>query len=146
MGRLARAGAAILVAIAATTFVLEGTALASPARCDEKVLLDWSDNGRVDGVYPLHCYEAAIRSMPTDLRDYTNASDAIERALAQATAKSGRTTDRIGGANAQISQVPASRAAAIPVPLLVLAGICLAVLAAGGFGWVARRQRARRGA
>ena len=62
---------------------LAGYATAAPD-CGERVLLDWSDNGRVDRVYPLRCYEEAIDALPTDLRDYTDAEDVIERALQSA--------------------------------------------------------------
>jgi len=45
------------------------------------VLLDWSDNGRVDHLYRLSCYEDALDDLPSDIRDYTDAADVIERAL-----------------------------------------------------------------
>ena len=41
--------------------------------CGKKVLNDWWDNGRVDRLYPLHCYEEAIDSIPADIRDYSDA-------------------------------------------------------------------------
>ena len=43
---------------------------------------DWYDNGRVDNLYPLHCYEDAIDQIPKDLLDYGSAKDDILRALA----------------------------------------------------------------
>ena len=48
------------------------------------MLGDWSDNGRIDRVYALPCYEEAIATLPTDIRDYTNASDVIDRAMTTA--------------------------------------------------------------
>ena len=48
------------------------------------MIADWSDNGRVDGVYTLDCYQTAIDAIPVDLRDYTNAADVISRALTAA--------------------------------------------------------------
>ena len=49
--------------------------------CGKKVLADWFDNGRIDRLYPLNCYEEAIDAIPDDLRDYADAEDVITRAL-----------------------------------------------------------------
>jgi len=46
------------------------------------VIRDWYDGGRVDGVYPLRCYRAAIRALPEDVLQYSDARIEIERALA----------------------------------------------------------------
>ena len=58
---------------------------ASPAGaatpCGKKVLGDWFDNGRIDRLYPLNCYEEAIDAIPPDIRDYADAQDVITRAL-----------------------------------------------------------------
>jgi hypothetical protein len=42
------------------------------------------NDGRIDRVYRLRCYEEAVDSLPPDLRDYTNAAEVIERALQSA--------------------------------------------------------------
>ena len=42
---------------------------------------DWYDDGRVDGTYPLHCYDDAIEILPRDVRDYSSAKEDIQRAL-----------------------------------------------------------------
>jgi hypothetical protein len=145
MGRMARACAGILVMIAATLAALVGTATAAAGSCEKKVLLDWSDNGRVDGMYPLECYHRALTSMPSDLRDYTNASDAIQRALASATTRSASSTnDETSGVAAGADvQVGGPGPAEIPLPLIALACVSLAVLAAGSLGWIVRRRRGR---
>jgi hypothetical protein len=44
------------------------------------VLSDWAD-GRIDRAYPDPCYEAAIDTMPEDLRAYSTAKDDISREL-----------------------------------------------------------------
>lgn len=59
------------------------TASAADA-CADQVLFDWYDNGRVDRVYQLRCYEEAITALPPDLRDYTDAAEVIDRALQSA--------------------------------------------------------------
>src|SRR5206468_3971887 len=75
--------------LVALVFVLSAAAAlaaASPAgavttKCGNAVLLDWYDNGRIDKLYPLNCYEEAIDGIPPDIRDYADAADVITRAL-----------------------------------------------------------------
>lgn len=50
--------------------------------CESRLLHDWAD-GRIDGVYPLSCYRAALRSLPADLEVYSSARDDIAQALSQ---------------------------------------------------------------
>jgi hypothetical protein len=54
---------------------------AGAASCGKRVIDDWYDNGRVDGSYPLRCYDDAIDALPRDVRDYSSAKDDIARAL-----------------------------------------------------------------
>src|SRR5215831_1042538 len=65
--------------------VVAALSVASPAGaatpCGKKVLADWYDNGRIDRLYPLNCYEEAIDAIPDDIRDYADAEDVITRAL-----------------------------------------------------------------
>lgn len=145
MDRMARACAAISIVIAGIGTPLVGTASASSVSCEQKVLTDWSDNGRIDGMYPLHCYEAALAEMPSDLRDYTNASDAIQRALTRASNRgaSSGTDDSLPVAAGTGVATAGPGPSDLPLPLLILAGISLAVLAVGALGWVARRRRGR---
>jgi len=63
----------------------EKTAATAPTRsptCASRLLHDWGD-GRIDGIYPLSCYRAAMRSLPTDLEVYSSAQDDIAQALSQ---------------------------------------------------------------
>ena len=80
--RILRTFVAVL-ALAVSGFAALSTA--SPAgaatECGKKVLADWFDNGRIDRLYPLNCYEEAIDAIPDDLRDYADAEDVITRAL-----------------------------------------------------------------
>ncbi len=91
--RLAIVGAFVLgivVAVAAAVLVgrhgpsrsAEATQPAAPTGCAERLLADWAD-GRIDGVYRLPCYRAAMRSLPTDLRVYSSAADDIGAALSK---------------------------------------------------------------
>lgn len=50
--------------------------------CAQRVIRDWYSGGRVDKLYPLGCYRAAIRALPTDVLEYSDADKEIARALA----------------------------------------------------------------
>ena len=52
--------------------------------CAQRVIRDWYSGGRVDGTYPLACYRAAMRALPEDVRQYSDADREIARALAYA--------------------------------------------------------------
>jgi hypothetical protein len=57
---------------------------ATDSSCGDAVLRDWFDNGRVDRLYALACYEEARASLPQDIRDYSDADEVIRRALSAA--------------------------------------------------------------
>ena len=64
--RRRRVGALIVIAAAAFTLVLapaSGVAGSLDA-CAQRVIRDWYSGGRIDDVYPLACYRAAIRALP----------------------------------------------------------------------------------
>jgi hypothetical protein len=164
--------------------VLAALALAGPApaasskNCAKAVVADWYGDGRVDKVFPIHCYQEAIRSLPIDVLDYSNAKQDILRALAfarkgekdpgpsggaQPTGNGGGSTDDGGsgpggsgptgggsdpggggtGTDA-IDAVDTSGPSSLPIPLLILGGLALLLLAAGGAGYLSRRSQARR--
>ena len=155
---------------------------AGAASCGKRVIDDWYDNGRVDGSYPLHCYDDAIDALPRDVRDYSSAKDDIERALqarmngqgappatsdptpggstepgddpgsdepGETTGASGsdgpsKPGDESGVPEAGAGDVDTASSSSVPVPLLVLAGLALLLVAAGSMGYLARRLQARR--
>lgn len=162
--------------VATLALALSGLAAlstASPAgaatECGKKVLADWFDNGRIDRLYPLNCYEEAIDAIPDDLRDYADAEDVITRALQAALrgelapggvdptpndndpGSNGGSNgsggepggDGDSGSNPQAApDVDTSGPSSVPIPLLVLGGMSLALLAAGGLGYLSRRRNA----
>ena len=137
-----------LIAVLAFSGILspEGTRAAEPT-CSESVLADWFDDGRIDRVYPLSCYEDAIATLPPDLRDYTDASDVIGRALTSAARAQ---TDAPAGQDPTETQVTADAleisSASIfplPLPLILLFGVALTMLAAGALSSLARLRRGR---
>jgi hypothetical protein len=146
-----------LVGAALAALALAGPAAASP--CGDKILADWFDNGRIDRLYPLHCYEEAIDSIPADIRDYADAEDVISRALQAAVggklapggrdptpgvgSGGGNGTSGSGNGNGEaVAGVDTSGPTSVPIPLIVLGGMSLALLAAGGLGYLSRRRQA----
>jgi hypothetical protein len=171
-----------LAALAATILAATGTALAlaAPAAqaakpCWERVLDDWVDNGRIDGVYSSSCLEAARRHVPEDIRAYSDFEDRIDDAMrARAIQSAGgggnqtppeqTTTGGNGSSKPQPEPQPkadgsgprdegpisavlstgTNDANSIPLPLIILAGLALLLMAAGATGLVARKVQARR--
>ena len=76
--------AGLAIVAASLTAALPADASSTDA-CAQRVIRDWYDGGRVDGVYSLRCYRAAIQALPEDVLQYSDARDEIERALAYAT-------------------------------------------------------------
>jgi len=136
--------AAVVLATLLAAFVASSTAVAAPP-CSKAILDDWLDNSRIDRIYDLPCYEAAIAAIPSDLLDYTDAADVIARAFQNVSGK--RLERQLEGPSTIESPPPGvvppvdSTASAFPVPLLVLGGMSVVLLAAGGLGYVQRRRR-----
>jgi hypothetical protein len=153
---------AFLVAVAVLTAWVGGTAEpagAASKSCADQVVADWYGDGRVDKIFPIHCYQDAIRSLPIDVLDYSNAKEDILRALAFA--RKGKPdpgpsggaqptgNDDPNGPNdpddpSAAGGVDTSGPSSVPIPLLVLGGLALLLLAAGGAGYLSRRAQARR--
>ena len=153
----------VLSAVASLSFA---SAAGAATKCGQRVLADWYDNGRIDKLYPLNCYEEAIDAIPDDIGPYVDAEDVITRALQGAMRNeldpggcdptadgsaddcTGQSGDGKGGNSGSDStgqvlpEVDTSGPSSVPVPLLVLGGLSLALLAAGGLGYVSRRRQA----
>jgi hypothetical protein len=125
------------------------------------VASDWFSDLKVDGTYPPHCYREAIKHLPPVTDSYSTARDEIRRAMlyaiAHPTKPSGpANTPTLGeglgpgeGGDAGLIQsllekLGPKNADAIPLPLLVLAGISLLLLGTAGASYVARRVQAKR--
>lgn len=188
-------------ALAAATLLAAALmiATAAPATaatpCWKRLLNDWYD-GRIDNVYPVHCYEDTLKHLPEDISVYSSARDDILRALQSARAQlrakhetfntntpvpvettghgsssggtTGSTTTTAAGGTAPggtdagggtptspgrkpppglpgvAQQLNTSSPSSVPVPLLVLGGLALLLVAAGGVGLVVKRAQGRR--
>jgi hypothetical protein len=148
-----------------------GRAAAAGTPCWKTLLNDWYD-GRIDGSYARHCYNDALKHLPADVSTYSSAHDDILRALQSAIARQGKgghkvgpgtlikpppggkkagsgsdTTTTAGGRKPEpglANKLNPSSPSSLPVPLLVLGGLALLLVAAGGAGLIAKRIQARR--
>ena len=152
-------------------------AVAQPARaasagtpCWKVLLNDWYD-GRIDGSYPRHCYNDALKHLPADVSTYSSAHDDILRALQSAIAKQEKAGHKVGPNTLIVPPASPTKGSAqrhdddrprpkgtrlasgplnpgspssLPMPLLVLGGLALLLVAAGGAGLIAKRIQARR--
>jgi hypothetical protein len=146
-------------------FVAAGPATAA-APCWKTLINDWYD-GRIDSIYPVTCYQQALKHLPEDVQTYSSARDDIRAALAsRLTPKknggtgvvppgkggSGPTSgggskgrDGGGGPVQEVAKKLGPKdATSFPIPLIVLAGIAGLLLAAGAAGFATRRMQARR--
>jgi len=188
--RRRRVGVLIVVAVALSLTLPAAPAVAgSLDACAQRVIRDWYTGGRVDNVYPLGCYRAAIRALPADVLQYSNADQDIRRALAfarrgradpgneslanapragatappaeettspgegtQSAAESTTSTAEARPSPVANEAVPPPRkarivaetspaAAAVPYPIVALAGLSVVLLATGAAGWLASRRR-----
>jgi hypothetical protein len=48
--------------------------------CWKTLINDWYD-GRIDGIYAIHCYRDALKHLPADVETYSSARDDIKQAL-----------------------------------------------------------------
>jgi hypothetical protein len=134
---------------------------AKPSKnCAEQIIADWFPDQRIDLIYELPCYRAAIRALPKDVLVYTDAPADMQRALsfarknqpdpgrpgsepAPTTTDATDTTDTAAGGGTPGGGTPdTSGPSSVPVPLIVLGGLAVLLLAAGGAGYISRRMRA----
>jgi hypothetical protein len=164
-------------AFGAGTAAAAGTAAKSKPPCWKVLINDWYD-GRIDGIYEIHCYRDALQHLPADVDTYSSARDDIRQALQKRITQghnggtsgggaggggssgggasgggtsgsgSGSSGNGTGSASGPIGSAfdatKPAKADSLPVPLLVLGGVAIVLMAAGGAGFLARRTRMRR--
>jgi hypothetical protein len=164
---------AAIVLLTAVAALAVAPAQAAKKPCWERVLDDWLDNGRIDGVYSTRCLEDARRHLPEDLRAYSDIEEKIDsRILAnvrtpegsgsndepattstktnltpeeaeEITRRAGDDPDRAGPIDDVLNPRPTS-ADTIPLPLIILAAFALLLLAAGAAGFAQRKLKGRK--
>jgi hypothetical protein len=163
----------LAAAIGASLGVSEPAQAKSLSKCSSALINDWLFDGRVDKTYPVHCYREALKDVPEDQIVYGTLRQDLTRALQSAIRQHGGHVTRdtlvapIGGpTNGGGSDGPNGTGAtggkgfvhwvahalgpntadSIPIPLLILGGLALALMAAAGVSLLARRMQARRAA
>jgi len=151
---------ALTLCMTALALGAAGPASAAPP-CWKALINDWYD-GRIDETYPPSCYTEAIQHLPQDVDTYSSAKDDIQRALLAVLRQdrgqaptydpnaplAGSSGSSDGGSKGiiirAIEWLGPSNADAVPLPLLILAGVAFLLLAAAGGSFVNRRLQARR--
>jgi hypothetical protein len=146
----------------------------SMSSCSKALIHDWLVDGRVDKTYAVHCYREALKGVPEDQVVYGSLRQDLTRALQSAirqhgghvtrdtlvvpiggSSSGGGNGDGSGGAGATgngglihwlAHTLGPNTADSIPVPLLILAGLAFALMAAAAVSLIARRMQARRAA
>jgi hypothetical protein len=88
----------LLVLAAAAGAILLVAPAAAKDPCWKTLIDDWYD-GRIDNVYPVACYRAALEHMPEDIAQYSSLGDDINRALQAAIASQGPNGGSNGGSS-----------------------------------------------
>ncbi len=160
----------ILVVTAALAAAAFGVSTAQASACSSALIRDWYVDGRIDNTYPVHCYREALKDIPEDQLVYGTLRDDLTRALQQVISDhNGHVTPMTpipgaGGGNGDGSggttggshdegffhwlakTIGPSTANSVPVPLLVLGGLALALIAAAAVSFFARRYQTRKAA
>jgi hypothetical protein len=148
--------------LVAASFGVAALSVGAPAAsakspCWRLILNEWTDNRQVSTNYPLHCYREAIAHVPEDLLQYTDIELDVNAARQQA-ARGARTLQSSGGQSQADRQrdpddglftqgfdkLGPNNADSMPLPLIILGGLALLLVAAGAAGLISRRFRTRR--
>ena len=148
-----------VLALALMPLAFGTSAAAARPPCWKTLLTDEWD-GRIDGTYSVRCYEQALNHLPEDVLVYGQAKNDLERALLNAVAMNGHrplgggtlvpgegnagTHSRRGVVQRLLASLGPASPTSAPLPLLVLAGISLLLVAAAGVSVAARWRYARR--
>ena len=155
---------ALTAAAAAATF---GVSTAHASACSSALIRDWYVDGRIDNTYQVHCYREALKDIPEDQLIYGTLRDDLTRALAGVIAThhgnitgatpvppddggSGPNSGSTSGKHDEgffhwlAKKIGPSTANSVPVPLLLLGGLALALIAAAAISFGARRYQARK--
>jgi hypothetical protein len=171
--RLAYLLAALALACAAAVALSAPPAAEAAKPCWKRLIDDWVDNGRFDGTYSASCIEQARKHLPEDIRAYSDIEEkmngirqlALRKQSGESKPGGGGTTrpatqpvrSVTGEPQPQASHPPpdpgpisealnsdTTTADSIPLPLILLAGLALLLMAAGATGIAARKVQARR--
>jgi hypothetical protein len=135
-GRSSSRAALLTVAIAIVCVVALPPAGSAAVPCWQRVIVDWSRDGRVDHTYPPACYRQAVKRLPEDLRAYSSAPDDIDRALTER-----RSADSRLRIATPVQPVAATEPQGARSPMIVIIpGLAGLIAAAGLVVWLLRAR------
>ncbi len=161
----------ILVLAAAASAATFGVSTAHASACSNALIHDWYVDGRIDKTYQVHCYREALKEIPEDQIVYGTLRDDLNRALENvirdhhgavlattpvppAGGSGDSNNSSSGGSDSGThdkgffhwlaKKVGPDTANSVPVPLLVLGGLALALIAAAAISYGARRYQTRK--
>jgi hypothetical protein len=154
----------ICAALAATAALAFGAGSASAKSCSTAIINDWYKDSTIDGTYSSQCYRQALGRVTDSMKIYSDLPDQLDRGLRAALTREAH----VKGVTKTIKQPPRQvasaghkstgpiqrvlgelgpdRADSIPVPLMILAGAAVLLIAAGAVSAVVRRLNGRRNA
>jgi hypothetical protein len=157
----------LLACLLAVAIPAPASAAGSP--CRNKVFNDWYPDGKIASSYPVSCYRDALKHLPVDAEIYSSLADDVRAAMRAAMRRSqglsapaqvghGANAVGAGAVKAALASINTTKpptdgqastgviasASGAPLPILVLGGIALALVAAGGIGAGVRHARSRR--
>ena len=148
----------LVVAFGVLAFSLGAATASAETPCWRQIQDEWVDLQRISSTYPLHCYREAIAHVPEDLLQYSSFEEDALAARQLAARRNLRrpaiVTPRPSTAQQRdpdqalftkgFNKLGPDNADSVPLPLLILAGLSLLLIAAGAAGLVSRRLRTRR--
>jgi hypothetical protein len=151
----------ISAALAATVALALGAGSASAAKsCGDRIIDDWYVDGTIDSQYSPKCYREALSKVTDQMRIYSSLPDQLDRGLRAALSREGvlsskhtinqssrsiQSSHASGPIQRVLGELGPDRADSIPIPLMILAGVALLLIAAGAASAIVRRVH-RRGA
>jgi hypothetical protein len=120
----------VLLAIAALAVAVSAVGGARAATSAANPIADCNSTGSLTHRYPAAVLQRALKTMPADIKEYTNCYDVIQRALLA----------QVSGRHADGSAASRDSGGAV-LPAWVIVVLVLLVLAAAAFGAMALRRR-----
>jgi hypothetical protein len=153
-----------VAALAATATLAFGAGSASAAKnCGTTVINDWYVDGTIDHQYPAQCYRLALSRVTDQMRIYSDLPEQLDRGLRAAlqrqaghgmlgtsktithgSSRSSAQHKPTGPIQRVLGELGPARADSIPVPLVILAGLALILIAAGAVSVILRRVNGRK--
>jgi hypothetical protein len=139
-------------AVALSGLVVGVSPAAAKEACWKQVVQDWYADGRIDGIYSASCLNKASQNLPEDVKQYSSFDDQAKRARQKAVrnpasvGSTGRQGEdlRSGLFRDALDKTSPRNADSMPLPLLILGGLALLLIASGAVGVASKRLRARR--